>query len=119
MAIANELRHRVRIQCLTEPFRDENGFEIQSPTWQDYCCCYAKITPLSSNDLIRSQAQNSKVTARMKLRFRTDITSDMRVIFNHKIYDIDSQAIADNVTGNQWITFNLSGGVEHYKDEER
>ncbi len=116
MSLANELRHRVRIQCPTAIERDSNGFEVQSPSWQDHCCLWAKITPLSSNDLIKSQAENSKVTARMKIRFRDDIDTGMRVIWHGKIYDIDSQPIADNVTGNQWLTFNLSGGIKNYKE---
>ena len=112
---AGEIRHRVLIQRQDPESRDKNGHFVEGD-WHDYVTLSAKVTPVSSRDLIASQADMSEVTARMKIRYRTDIDTTMRVIWKNRIYAIDSQALDDNDTGNIYCTFNLSGGVEHFKD---
>lgn len=112
---AGELRNRITVQALTDGGRDEDGFEIE-PTWADYIKLWAKITPLSSKDLISAQADQSEVVARMKIRYREDIDTTMRIIWKGRIFAIDSQALDDNETGVTYSTFNLSGGVERFKE---
>lgn len=112
---AGELRHRVLIQKQSEEQQDDDGFSINHE-WTDYKELSAKITHLSSRDLIAAQAEMSEVVARMKIRYRTDIDTTMRVIWKNHIYAIDSQAMNDNETGNIYCTFNLSGGVEQFKE---
>ena len=111
---AGDLRHRVTIQAYADGGRDEDGFPTPS-TWTDYVQLWAKITPLSSRDLIAAQAAQSEVVARMVIRHRTDITTDMRVIYRGKIYAIASPGLDDNESGLVYTTFNLSGGVERFK----
>lgn len=111
---AGELRHRVLIQK-EQKRRDADG-NFEKSDWIDHVSVWAKVTPVSSRDLITSQAEMSEVTARMKIRYRTDIGTTMRVIWKNRIYAIDSQALDDDKTGNIYCTFNLSGGVEHFKD---
>lgn len=111
---AGELRHRITVQAFTDDERDEDGFEIE-PTWVDYTKLWAKVTPLSSKDLISAQSDQSEVVARMKIRYREDIDTTMRVIWKGRIFAISSQALDDNETGVTYSTFNLSGGVERFK----
>lgn len=111
---AGELRHRITVQSITDGGRDEDGFEIES-AWSDYIKLWAKITPLSSKDLISAQADQSEVVARMKIRYREDIDTTMRVIWKGRIFAISSQALDDNETGVTYSTFNLSGDVERFK----
>lgn len=111
---AGDLRHRVTIQAYADGGRDEDGFPMPS-TWSDYVQLWAKVTPLSSRDLIAAQAAQSEVVARMVIRHRTDITTDMRVIYRGKIYAITSPGLDDNESGLVYTTYQLSGGVERFK----
>ena len=116
MAVAaSELRHRVIIQQYIKGGRDDDGFELPS-RWTQHLKLWAKITPLSTKDLLSAQAADSEVAARMKVRYRTDIDTDMRVIWKGRIFAIDSQGLDDNETGMEHTTFNLSGGIEQFKD---
>lgn len=111
MSLASELRHRVMIQKKGSE-RDPDGYPIPVG-WDDYKGLWAKVTHLSGKDLIAAQANQSKVVARLKLRYREDIDTTMRVVYKDKIYAIDSQALEDNSSGNEYITFLLSRGIEH------
>ena len=108
---AGELRHRITVQVMG-PDRDEDNYPIPS-TWTEYKKLWAKVTHLSGKDLIAAQANQSKVVARLKLRYRDDITTEMRIIYKDKVYGIDSQALEDTNTGYEYVTFLLSQGTEH------
>jgi SPP1 family predicted phage head-tail adaptor len=118
MAVAaGELRHRVTIQQYVKGGRDDDGFELPSG-WLLLTKVYAKISPLSTKDLLSAQAADSEVLARMKVRYRTGlkIDTDMRVIWKGRIFAIDSQGLDDNDSGLEYTTFTLSGGIEQFKD---
>ncbi len=111
---AGELSHRVIIQRNVNNERDEYGHE-QPANWQVFLTLWAKVSPLSAKDLFAAQAAQSKVIARLKIRYRTDINSSMRVVFRGETYAIDSPALNDDDTGNIYCTFLLSKGVEKFK----
>ena len=111
MSLASELRHRVAIQILG-PDRDSDNYPI-SVEWVEYKKLWAKVTHLSGKDLIAAQANQSKVVARLKIRYREDINTEMSVIYKGKRYAIDSQALEDVGSGNEYITFLLSEGIQH------
>lgn len=103
---AGELRHRIMVQHFASG-RDEDGYPLPEQ-WVDYMPLWAKVTHLSGKDLIAAQASNSKVVARVKIRYREDIDTTMRVIYKGKTYAIDSQALEDTNTGYESVTFLLS-----------
>ncbi|WP_168378347.1 phage head closure protein [Acinetobacter cumulans] len=103
---AGELCHRIMVQKLTSG-KDEDGYPIPEQ-WVDYMPLWTKVTHLSGKDLIAAQASNSKVVARVKIRYREDIDTTMRVIYKGKTYAIDSQALEDTNTGYESVTFLLS-----------
>ena len=109
-----ELCHRVTIQHYIAGGRDEDGFPIEG-SWQEYKQLWAKVTPLSAKDLISAQADQSEVVARMKIRYREDITTKMQVIWKGRTFSIQSQALDDNETGNIYCTFLLGQGLEKPK----
>jgi|GEM_PF-392645 len=112
---AGELCHRVVIQRNVSTERDEYNHE-KPADWQVFLTLWAKVTPLSARDLFAAQAAQSQVVARLKIRYRTDIDSSMRVIFRGETYSIDSPALNDDETGNIYSTFLLSKGVEKFKE---
>lgn len=113
--IANELRHRVKIQK-RDAQRDGDGFE-SAASWVDYKTVWAKITPLSAKDLLAAQAAQAQTVARMKVRYGSDIGTDMRVLWKDQIYAIDGPALDDPETGNIYSTLMLSAGVEKFKGD--
>ena len=112
--LAPELRNRVIIQAYTEPGRDEDGFPIEGG-WSEYKKLWAKVTPLSAKDLIAAQADQSEVVARMKIRYRTDIDTEMQVVWKGRVFSIKSQALDDNEDSYTYCTFLLGQGVEKPK----
>ena len=112
--LAPELRNRIIIQTYQQGGRDNDGFNLPSQ-WIDYAKLWSKITPLSAKDLISAQSDQSEVTARMKIRYREDINTTMRVIWKGRIFSIQSQALDDNDDSYTYCTFLLGQGVEKQK----
>ena len=112
---AGELCHRVVIQRNVNNERNEYGHE-EPANWQVFLTLWAKVSPLSARDLIAAQAAQSQVIARLKIRYRTNIDTTMRVVFRGETYAIDSPALNDDETGNIYSTFLLSKGVEKFKE---
>lgn len=112
---AGELCHRVVIQRNVSNDENEYG-HAQPANWQVFLRLWAKVSPLSAKDLLAAQAAQSQVIARLKIRYRTDIDSTMRVVFRGETYAIDSPALNDDETGNIYSTFLLSKGVEKFKE---
>jgi len=112
--LAPELRNRVIIQAYTEPGRDDDGFPIEGG-WSEYKKLWAKVTPLSAKDLIAAQADQSEVVARMKIRYREDITTKMQVIWKGRVFSIQSQALDDSEDSYTYCTFLLGQGLEKPK----
>lgn len=111
---AGQLRHRVTIEKYSSGESDDDGFELPAQ-WVEFTKLWAKITPLSSKDLISAQAEQSEVTARMVVRYNTTINTTMRVIWKGRLFAIASQGLDDNEDSYTYTTFNLSGGVEIFK----
>jgi len=109
---ANELKSRVQIQKKTTG-TDENNYPIPE-SWIDFKKIWAKVTHLSGRDLIAAQAAQSETVARLKINYRTDIDSTMRVIHKGRIYAITSPPLDDPGSGNEYCTFTLSGGLEKF-----
>ena len=109
--LASELRHKVVIQSKVEGGRDEDGYNLPN-AWTTYKTLWSKITPVAARDLAIGQSELTEVTARLKIRYRTDINTTMRVLWKDKIYSIVSEGLDDNVDGYTYTTFNLSRGVQ-------
>lgn len=112
VGLASELRHKVEIQTKSVASRDEDGFILPN-AWITYKELWAKVTPVAARDLALGQSELTEVTARLKIRYRTDIDTTMRVLWKDKIYSIVSEGLDDNVDGYTYTTFNLSSGVEN------
>lgn len=82
---AGSLRHKITIQE-NAALNDAAG--SQKPVWQDVCTVQAAIKPLSGRELIVSQAENSEISVRIVIRYRTGITASMRIVYGNTIYAI-------------------------------
>ena len=113
MAIAaGKFRHRVTIQQPQNNQDPETGENIVS--WVDtvWTRIPAAIEPLSAREFIASQTQQSKISLRITIRYRTGMNATMRLINNRtsEIYNIEG-VLPDNIYNNEYITLPCSAGV--------
>ena len=103
MVAIGRLRHRV---ILEEPVTELDSDGAQVPTWipfGDGRALPAEISPLSARELIAAEAVHSKVTTRIRLRYRTGITASMRVRHRDMVYEIEG-VIPDPDSGRRFVT---------------
>jgi len=105
-SIASELRHRVTVQEFVES-RDQFN-NSTGKAWVMYKTLWGKLSSFSGKDLIAAKAAGTEVVARLKLRKREDITTQMRVQFKGKTYQITSPPMPDDIDGNTYMTLMLS-----------
>ncbi len=103
---AGELCHRVTIQSKTSGY-DEYNYEID-PVWTEFKKLWGKVEFLSVKDAINAKASGSQTTARLKLRKRSDITTEMRVLWGGYTFQIVSPPKPDNENGKIYMTLELA-----------
>lgn len=104
---ATSLRHRLKIYRPTAT-RSATG-AVRVGQWAHILTLWAQFSPLSVKDIISGQAQDSQITARVKIRHRTDIDHTMRVQYAGRMYEIVGEPLADNNTGREYLTLALKG----------
>jgi SPP1 family predicted phage head-tail adaptor len=109
MIAAGEFRnHRITIQNPVFT-KDENGSDIQ--TWETvYENIPAKKRPLSVNQFIAADAQQSEVRGHYVIRKMPGLRDDQRIIENGVIHDIKGW-LPDPETGEDYVSAPYSEGV--------
>ena len=105
---AGKLRHRIALQKPVNIQDPESG-EV-TPTWEEVAIIWAEVVPLSVKEFIAAQAGQSEVTARIKIRRRTDVTAKHRIIYRGQIYNIEG-VLPDPESGIEYLTLPCSQGV--------
>ena len=105
---AGRLRHRVTLQRQSATQDATTGEMIVS--WVTVAELWAHVEPLSVREFIASAAMQSEVSAKVTIRYRTDINATMRFVFRGKLYNI-AGVLPDNVSGLEYITLPCSEGV--------
>lgn len=110
---AGKLRHRIAIQEYRYVSQDPVTGE-EKREWVTVRECWASVEPLSARDMIAAQAAQSKVTARITIRYADDIDASMRIVFAKRgkqvIYEIDG-VLADPISGQEYLTLVVAEGV--------
>lgn len=83
---AGTLRDRITIQRKTGAKDAWNT--PQTTGWEDHAKVWARVEHLSGLAAIKADADTSIVKASIRIRWRTDITADMRVLFSGRVYEI-------------------------------
>lgn len=106
---AGRLRHRIRIE--------RPGYEQDSVTGEMVLSWElvaekvpAAIEPLSAREFIAAQAVQSQISARITIRYRADLSRDMRIVHNGKIYR-PAGFLPDAVSGLEYMTIPVTTGV--------
>jgi SPP1 family predicted phage head-tail adaptor len=91
---AGKLRHRVTFQK-NSGLKDATG--SRKPIWDDVCTINAEINPLSAREVLASKAVMSDASVKIIIRYRSDITSAMRIKYKDTIYSIVGEPINPNM----------------------
>lgn len=110
---ATPLRHRLKLYRQSAT-RSATG-AVKVGQWEHALTLWGQFTPLSVKDIIAGQAQGTDITARAKIRHRTDIDHTMRVQYAGRMYEIVGEPLADNGSGRQYLTLMLKGVADESK----
>jgi SPP1 family predicted phage head-tail adaptor len=81
------LRERVTIQQATER-RNAMGETVQ--TWETFAERWASVDGLSSREVLLQGQQQTEVSHRVRMRYVTDMTSTMRILWRGRVLEIAS-----------------------------
>lgn len=109
MVPAGRLRHRVTFE---EEVIDLDSDGAQVPAWVPFGDrpLPAEIVPMSARELIAAQTVNSKLTTRIRLRYRPGFKASMRAIHRGTIYNIEG-VIPDPDSNQRFVTLICSSGT--------
>ena len=88
------LRHRVTIEQKV-PTRDTFGGEVE--TWTLVATVWASVEPLQGREYLAARQLQAELTTRIRIRRRTGILPQMRVVWGSHTYDI--QAVIEPESG--------------------
>jgi SPP1 family predicted phage head-tail adaptor len=83
----SDLRHRITLQRKTIT-RDAEGNVRE--TWTDVATVWATFEPMNSRqrEFLEASAINAESYVRFRIRYRPDVTPDMRVVYDGRQFDI-------------------------------
>lgn len=110
MMRAGRLRHRISLQRQQETRDPDTGAVIVA--WVEVAKPWASVEPLSAREFIASQAAQSEITARITIRYRSDVTAKDRIVHRGKTYNIEG-VLPDPVSGLEYLTLPVSQGVNN------
>lgn len=84
---AGMLRHRVTIQRY-ELVVDDYGAPLHRESWKDVATVWASVEAMSGRDFFAARQEQSEVTHKVTIRYRGDVTAQMRVLHGGKIFGI-------------------------------
>lgn len=102
---SGKLRHRVSLLIPTYT-QNQNTGEMTA-SWSDSTKLWASIEPLSGREFIAAQTAQSKVNARIKIRYRSDISYTMRIMDGAAVYNIEA-VLPDKESGKEYLTIMAS-----------
>lgn len=85
MVPAGEMNQRITFQ---EKVVAPNGIGESLATYADVCTVWAKVMPLRGNAFFAANQQQHTVDARFMVRDRAGLTTDMRLLWRDRPYDI-------------------------------
>jgi SPP1 family predicted phage head-tail adaptor len=108
---AGGLRHRVTIQHFTS-YRDAGGQPIK--TWRDTATVWAQVTGINGRELVAAGAKMAEVSFRIWIRYRADVTSASRIIWQQKGHKAKAFSIVTAIPDAAFTRLELlcKGGVK-------
>lgn len=85
-----ELNKKIAFQKLET---SQNSYGELTEQWVDVCTVWASIKPISAKEYYAAETVSSEVTHNVKIRYRQGLSSDMRILYNIRIFEIISPPI--------------------------
>lgn len=110
---SGKLRHRINIETPVETQNTGTGEDAGEMTteWQVlHESVPASIEFLSAREFVAAQSVQSKIVARVTIRYRDGLTPQMRIIHKGKIYNPEGW-LPDLDSGLEYLTAPVAQGV--------
>lgn len=85
---AGTLRHRIIIERKVAGSPQQNALGEPDTVWTTYLVVSASVDPVTGKEPFIAQEHLSRVSTKIRMRYRAGVTHDMRVSFNGNVYDI-------------------------------
>lgn len=106
MLDAGKLRHRLTI---LEPDREQDSDTGEFDTvWTEVCTVWGAWEPYSTKDMLAAASVQNQTSVRAIIRYRSDVTAEMRVSFRNKTYEIVGPPLPDPDSGLEYVTLMLA-----------
>jgi SPP1 family predicted phage head-tail adaptor len=80
-------RHRITFEKEVKTSDGHKGFTV---TWQPVAVAWASIEPLSGREYFFAHQITTEVTHRIRIRYREDLNTKMRIILGERVFSIES-----------------------------
>lgn len=86
-----QMRHRITFQKFSGEL-DAYGDPIQTDAaqWEDVATVWAAIDPISGREFYEAQQSQSEVSHKIRCRYRPGLTTDMRIKYRDRVFEIVS-----------------------------
>ena len=85
-----DFRHVIIFQKRTK-YQNDYGEEIDE--WVDVIKTRAAIYPMSGREFFAAEQVQSEITHKINIRYVPGISSDMRILFGERVFEMDSPPI--------------------------
>lgn len=107
---AGTLRHRVRFERRTAIQNPETG-EMLPDGWAEAFTVWASVEPMSTRDVLAAQEQQSAANHRIIIRYRRDVSTQMRIVHRNQVHEIMGEPLPDKVSGLEYLTIMTATGL--------
>lgn len=86
-----QMRHRITFQRFSGAL-DDYGDPIHTDDtqWEDVATVWAAIDPISGREFYEAQQSQSEVSHKIRCRYRAGLTTDMRIKYRDRVFEIVS-----------------------------
>ena len=105
---SGKLRHKVEILAPSNEQDQDTGEII--PGWDVVASVWADIAPLSGREFLASGAEQSEVTGKITIRYRSGLDAAMQIRHRSTLYSIKA-ILPDAESGIELLTLMVGAGV--------
>ncbi len=77
-----------RLITIEQPTESVDAYGAPTQTWATLAQVWAQVKPVRGSEYFAAQQMNARVDAVFRVRYRTDLTTKMRISYNSETYDI-------------------------------
>ena len=100
-----KLNKRAEFQTGTRTSNGSGGF---TKTWNKTFVVWCRLIPKLGNESVTGRQQTHEVRYEIKIRYRTDIKSSMRILINDEVYNVKS--FVDLESNEKYLTISAIKG---------